>query len=131
MSQHNPVEKNFFDSGFDIYLNEFYYIAYSDTKTLVDMKITKSMTEAEFKQNYGRYMAITQWPDIDSKYNAINELPPDQNPNYIKISGEMLILMTENGFVPQFDKNFLNSRKLIMIPIDAYEFYGQYSKAGK
>lgn len=122
MSEHNKVLTNFFDSGYDIYLDELYYISYSDQEQIV------ALGSEKFNKNYEKYLAIMSWPDTQLKFKSVAELPPEQNPNFIKVTGRMLIEWVEKGFVPQFDKFFDKSRRLLMIPIEAYDHFNQYSK---
>lgn len=128
MSEHNPIVENFFESGNDLYLNEFYYIAFGDQKFMAEFR--GELTEKEFNDRYARYMAITTWPENNVKFKALAEIHPEDNPNYIKITGRQIVNWTEQGFVPQFDHDFRNTRKLVMIPLEAYEYYARYSKAG-
>lgn len=127
MSINIPVVKNFFESGYDLYLNEMYYIAFGDQKFMAELR--GSLTEKEFNDQYARYMLITQWPDGNPKFKALAEIPPEENPNYIKITGRQIVNWAEQGFVPQFDSMFRDTRKLVMVPLEAYEYYEKYSKA--
>jgi hypothetical protein len=77
---------------------------------------------------YKRYLEISQWPDTQLKHKEIAELHPEQNPNWIKITGRMLLEWGEMGYIPQFDKYFDKTRRLTMLPVDGMEFYFEFSK---
>lgn len=128
MSENNPVVKNFFDSGHDLYLNELYYIAYSDQEFMVKLQGRK--TQKEFNEKYSKYLQITTYPEGVMKFKALAMLQPEDNPNFINITGRMIIDWTKEGFIPQFDYFFKKSRRLVMVPLEAYEYYEKYSKAG-
>lgn len=119
MSEHNPVLKNFFNSGYDLYLDEFYYISYAEQR--------KEMTKAEFQEKYKKYLHIQSWPETEYKHKALAGLHAEENPRYIKITGRMLLEWMEKGFVPSFDKYFAKTRRLVMIPIAAWDHYSKFS----
>lgn len=111
--------KNVFGSGYDIYLDEFYFISYPDQK--------EQMDEVEFRKKYGKYLEIVNWPETAIKFKALAELHPEENPQYIKITGRMIMEWCEKGFIPQFDKYFKKTRRLIMVPVEAWEFFNKKS----
>lgn len=113
------VFKNWFNSGHDIYLDEFYYISYADQKFKI--------AEFEKKNKYKKYFDIMKWPETELKYKTLAELHPDENPKYIKISGRMLLEWSEKGFIPQFDMYFEKTRRLVMIPLEGWEFFNENS----
>lgn len=119
MSENKPVIENFFHSGHDLYLDEFYYISYSDQK--------EELTKAEFKKKYEKYLHMQVWPDAPFKFRSLAELHPEENPMYIKITGRMIIEWCEKGYVPQFDKYFDKTRRLVMIPIEAWDHFNKFS----
>lgn len=139
----NPVELDWMDSGRDLFLDEFYFISYADQKKALKFHgVTYSkgiLTPADALENhkevhkqlgskFPKYFEIINWVGMDSyKARCIAELAPEENPNYIKITGRMLMIWAEQGFVPQFDKYFEKTRKLIMIPIEAWEHFHEFS----
>lgn len=140
----DPVVKNWMDSGRDIYLDEFYFISYSDQKRAlkshgIEYHIEPGMSKKDFeeeekriakelKEKFPKYFDIMAWVGMEQyKAKAIAELSPAQNPNYIRITGRMLIEWAEQGFVPQFDEFFERTRKLIMVPLQAWEHFHRFS----
>ena len=119
MSEHAKVIKNAFGTQFDIVLDEFYYISYSDQQ--------QKLTEAQYKEKYKKYLGIINWPETAMKFRALAELHPEESPRYIKITGRMIMEWCEKGFVPQFDKYFNKTRRLVMIPIEAYDHFNKHS----
>lgn len=119
MSEHNPVLNNFFNSGYDLYLDEFYYISYSDQK--------EKLTEAEYKKKYEKYMHIQAWPETTYKFRVLAELHPEETPMYIKITGRMILEWCSKGYVPQFDSHFKRTRRLLMVPIEAWDHFNKFS----
>lgn len=119
MSDNNKVLKNIFGSGHDLYLDEVYYISYADQR--------EEMTEAEYRKKYSKYLDIVNWPETAYKHKAIAELAPEENPQYIQITGRMIMKWCEEGFIPKFDKYFKQTRRLIMVPVEAIDFYNRES----
>lgn len=120
MSDNDKVLHNVFGSGHDLYLDEYYYISYPDQ--------LEAMSEEEMKERFKRYFHIASWPDSNLKFRAIAELAPEENPHYIKITGRMVMEWCERGYIPQFDQYFKQTRRLIMVPVEAWDFYTKYSK---
>lgn len=140
----NPVVNDWMGSGRAIYLDEFYFISYSDQKRALKYHgieysktgtLSKEDAEKErkeigqkLKEKFPEYFNIMSWVGMEQyKAKQIAELSPAQNPNYIKITGRMLIEWAEQGFVPQFDDFFDRTRKLIMVPIEAWEHFHKFS----
>ena len=119
MSDAEKVMRNAFGSGHDLYLDEFYYISYSDQKEL--------LTQEEQKKRFGKYLSIMRWPDSSLKYRSIAELHPEENPNYIKITGRMILEWAEKGYIPLFDTYFKKTHRLIMVPVEAWEHFNKLS----
>lgn len=99
--------------GKTIKLDEFYFISYSDQK--------QEITKADREGKYYKYFSIQAWPETTLKWKAIAELPAEFNPNWIKITGRMLIEWSERGYIPQFDKFFRFTHQLTMIPASGLE----------
>ncbi len=119
MSDKRPVAKDVFGSGYDLHLDEFYYISYSDQKEV--------MTEAQYQERYKKYLEVMKWPETKLKFKTLAELHPEENPRYIKITGRMILEWCEKGYVPQFDKYFKTTRRLVLVPIEAWEHFHKYS----
>lgn len=120
MSEKEGVVRNVFGSGRDLYMDEWYYISYSDQK--------EKMSEAQYRERYGKYLEIVRWPETNIKFKTLAELHPEENPNYIKITGRMIMEWCEKGYVPQFDKYFEKTRRLVMVPVEAWEFFNRRSR---
>lgn len=100
-------------------LDEFYFISYSDQKA--------EISKADKEGKYAKYFQIQEWPETILKWKAIAELPPGYNPNWIKITGRMLIEWSERGYIPQFDKFFRLTHQLTMCPVSGIEILMQNS----
>ena len=107
MTDANP-QVDFF--GRKIYLNEFYYVYFAEQMAELD------------KARYRKYLDIMQLPG-ELKYRALSALKPEENPTIIHIKGRMLIEWSERGFLPQFDKDFETTRKLVFCPVAGMEFW--------
>jgi hypothetical protein len=140
----NPVVKNWMGSGHDIYLDEFYFISYADQEKLIEshgisISDVKTLSKEEYleakkeiakqlKEKFPEYFTIVSWVGVDQiKAREIAKLDPAKNPNYIRIIGRMLLEWAEEGFVPQFDTYFDKTRRLLMVPVQAWEHFHEWS----
>ncbi len=140
----NPFVKNWMGSAYTIYLDEFYFISYgdqervirshdiliSDIKTLNKEEYLKAKKEIDkqLRKKFPEYFEIVGWVGMEQyKAKEIAKLHPAQNPNYIKITGRMLLEWAEEGFVPQFDSYFERTRRLLMVPVQAWEHFQKWS----
>jgi hypothetical protein len=141
----NPVVHNWLESGRDIYLDEFYFIGYADQKRVLrshgikcsDKVIILDPKEAaeeqqeilkQLTEKFPKYFNIYSWIGMEQyKARCIAELAPEENPNYIRITGRMLVTWANEGFIPQFDDYFEKTRRLLMVPVQAYDHYHESS----
>ena len=94
----------------EIQLSDMYYIVYPD--------------ERKHEGNYEDYYRLKNMPDTPAKYEEIALLPPEKNPNYDIVSGYELIEITSKGkYIPQFDKDFERTHRLVLMPAEAMIFY--------
>lgn len=117
MSEYNKVVI-WFDQTIE--LDGYYFISYSDQK----QELTNKQREAQ----YANYYNIKSWPETKLKWIELEKLGPGKNPNWIRITGRVLIEWGEKGFVPQFDRFFAKSRKLLMIEVAGMAWFMENSK---
>ncbi len=140
----NPVVNNWMESRHDIYLDEFYFIGYADQRRVLKFHGIQAKDEAildpkeaaeeykeiikQLREKFPNYFMIQDWIGLEQhKAKAVAELDPKENPNYIRITGRMLLEWAEQGFIPQFDDFFDDTRRLIMVPVQAYDHFHSFS----
>ena len=137
----NPVVKKWMGSKHDIYLDEFYFISYADQERVIKSHgisitgiktlsregydLAKKEIDKQLRERFPEYFEIVSWSAGLAQYKEkeIARLHPSQNPNYIKITGRMLLEWAEDGFVPQFDSYFEKTRRLLMVPVQAWDHF--------
>lgn len=105
---------NFFGKKID--LNDIYFVVYPD-----DFLKTKD------GKDYSLYWKLKNMPDTPEKYNELAKLDPYENPNIVPLTGRELIETTnKNKYIPQFDKDFEATHRVMLMPAEAMIFYEHY-----
>lgn len=100
--------------GRQIWLNEIYFVCYSDTPR----DLTRD--QKRIYDNIRLEPATLQAMEFDRD--------PSLSPNVQPVTGRELIELSEsNKAIPQFDKYFVHSHKLTMVPVDGYDFWERNS----
>lgn len=93
--------------------DDIYFICYSGEKR-----------EGDFRE----YYAIKNLPDVPDKFKMLAELDSRKNPYVLPVTGkEMITMAKERKMIPQFDKDFDKTHKIVFIDAGAIEFYLNYS----
>lgn len=102
--------------GKKIDLNDIYYIYFKDGKK-------REMSEKQLQE----YNNIGSMPDR-LRFELLQKLDPSKNPNITPVTGRELLEITSKGYIPQFDLDFMQNKKLCLMPASALDFYLKYSQ---
>ena len=106
--------ENYFGRKID--LDEIYFLHFKDGKK-------REMTDKELQE----YSNICSMPDR-LKYDLLQKLDPSKNPNVTPVTGRELLNITAKGYIPQFDPQFNQNRKLCLMPAGAMDIFLKYSQ---
>lgn len=99
----NKIENYY---GIPIELDGLYYVHYWGNP--------REMTAQELE----KYRRISSWPD-QWRIPALAQMNPADHPKIHTMSGRQIVSIgKEQGYVPQFDKFFLKSRKITFITLE-------------
>lgn len=98
----------------EIWLDEYYYVYFYDKK--------RKMTDTQLQT----YNQIRSLPD-KLRYRELAQMDPRDNPNVTPMTGRQLMDAGAKGYIPTFDKFFDRTRRLVLFPAEAWEYYEKHS----
>jgi hypothetical protein len=107
--------------GREIEETEIYYVYFPDNNL-------NNIQDQKFKE----YQWLKTLPDIPSKYDKLNALNRDMNPNVCRMKGADIVDVCRTYFyIPVYDVNFTVTKSLTLMPAEAMDYFQQYRRMSR